>query len=135
MTLRNTTTAEVWRNFLETARELRARDQIALVWWTLDDIDVKFDAVCRSFDARAMEPHRPAFRRFALQRISHFLAKDATFNNRVKRELRAWLKQRQDVAPTMSDPGDWRSVVESWSADVVEPDKALPSEPAPRPPD
>lgn len=112
MTRRELSDADLWARFEGDARELRYRDQIAAAWWSLSDVDRYFDVLSKSYDTPTIEQHRVNFRRFALRKIGQFLAHDAAFNNRVKRELRAWLKEH---AATVAIPegGDPRAF---WDA-------------------
>jgi hypothetical protein len=112
--LRNMPTADLWKQFHAFGVELRCRHQIAFTYWSLEDIDAKFDACCKSLELTDMEPHRTRFRNFALGKIGYFLGCDAAFNNRVKRELMSWVKKHAGTAALASPGDDWRADVESW---------------------
>jgi hypothetical protein len=105
--------AELWELHKGTFRELRQRDQIAGTWWSRGDMDAHFDLHCKALDPIAMEPHRANFRKFALRRISYFIGEDTAFNNRVKRELRKWLKDHVNTAAKPATEDDSR---EFWDS-------------------
>jgi hypothetical protein len=109
---RTMTNSDLWNQLHGAVAELRHRDQIAVAWWSLDHIDTEFDLLCKAFDPGKMEPHRRDFRKFALRNIGHFLASDFAFNNRVKRELRNWMKKHVDIAPTPVADDDTREFLE-----------------------
>jgi hypothetical protein len=96
-----------------TFRELRHRDQIAGAYWSREDMDTHFDRLCATFDPTTMEAHRANFRKFALRTIARFIAHDASFDNRVKRELHQWMKDHVHSAATPAVEDDSR---EFWEA-------------------
>lgn len=111
--LRGLSDSALWERFEEAVQELRIRNQIAVTWWSLDDMDHRFDILCRRFEPVDMEPHRANFRKFGLRRIGYFLGHDGPFNNRTQRELLAWLKKHVNTPPSPPVEDDSRSF---WDA-------------------
>lgn len=111
-------TSELWRIFHAVTKELKARDQIAVSWWSCDEIDREFERLSRKFGCSDAEPHRYGFRRFSLSKISEFIARDAAFNNQVKQKMHAWLRKQIDLAaPPIPEQDDWRGFFEGLGDD------------------
>ena len=111
--LRELSDAGVWERFEEAVRELRIRNQIAVTWWSLEDMDRQFDILCKRFEPTDMEPHRANFRKFGVRRIGYFLGHDGPFNNRTRRDLLAWLKKHANTDATRPVEDDTRAF---WEA-------------------
>ena len=108
--LREMDTADLHEFSQAALSELRTRDQIAYATWTQKRMDDYFDSHCTSLDLDllAMQPHRHAFRKFALRKINSFIMKDASLNTRVKRELTQWLRNHVDTVAAPAIDDDWR---------------------------